>query len=457
MKKEILSRALQYIDSWLAFRAPRVDIPGWAVAITHQNKVVFNKAYGYAQLDTKEEMTTDHLFRVASHSKSFAAVSILQLEEEGKLTLDDSIVKHLPWLKSHSDSRLQVVTIRQLLSHSSGMTRDSDDCDFWEVNKPFPTKKELKKIVLDTNLAGDTNVEMKYSNIAYGVVGMIIESVTGLSFDEYIQKHICKPLGLKNTGGRLHEEILDRLTTGYSRRDTGQRLPISKKVDTASLNAATGCYSTTAELNSFYSALAVGSNQLLNDESKKIMQQALWNARFYNEFREYGLGLQIEHFNERRVYGHGGGFPGQITSTCYDPKEELGIAVFSNAIDAEPRTINKGIWSVLDFFAVNHAKKPSVDATHFEGRYMCLWSLVDIVAWGNRIVSVNPDNWFPLNDPEELEYVDDQTLKVIKTDGYSALHQLLKFEFDKKGAVKSINYTGVTMLPEKKYLKSLQG
>jgi D-alanyl-D-alanine carboxypeptidase len=457
MKKEILSRALQYIDSWLAFRASRVDIPGWAVAITHQNKVVFNKAYGYAQLDTKEEMTTDHLFRIASHSKSFAAVSIMQLAEQGKLKLDDPIVKHLSWLKGHDDSRMNVVTVRHLLSHSSGITRDGNDCNFWETTRPFPSKKELKKIVLETNLLCDTNVEMKYSNIAYGLVGMIIESVSGLPFDQYIQKHICKPLGLKNTGGSLHEEITDRLVTGYSRRDSGMRRPISKTVDTLSLNAAAGCYSTTAELNAFFCALDVGTNQLINDESKKTMRQALWNARWYDEFREYGLGMQIEHINDHKLYGHGGGFPGHRTFTGYDPEAELSIALFVNAIDFDPRFITKGIWSVIDFFASNYVKKPELDATHFEGRYMCLWSMAEIVAWGNRIVSVYPDSWYPFGDTEELEYVDDQNLKVVKTDGYSASYQLINYEFDKKGTVKTINYTGTTMLPEKKYLKTLQG
>jgi CubicO group peptidase (beta-lactamase class C family) len=457
MKKEILARALQYIDSWLAFRATRVDIPGWVVAITHQNKVVFNKAYGYAQLDNKEELTTNHLFRVASHSKSFAAVSILQLAEQGKLTLDDPIIKHLSWLEGHDDPRMKVVTIRQVLSHSAGITRDGDDCNFWEATKPFPSKKELKRIVRETNLLCDTNIEMKYSNFGYGLVGMIIESISGLSFDQYIQKHICRPIGLKNTGsGRLHEEIVDRLVTGYSRRDLGLRRPISKTMDTLSLDAATGCYSTTAELNAFYCALDVGTNQLLNDESKKTMRQALWNARWYDEFREYGLGIQIEHINDHKLYGHGGGFPGHRTFTGYDPEAKLSISLFVNAIDIDPRFITKGIWSVIDFFASNYVKKPDIDATKFEGRFMCLWYIADIVVWGNKIVSVSPDSWYPLCDTEELEYVDDQTLKVVVTDGYSSKYELLKYDFDKKGEVKSIDYTGRTILPEKEYLKSLQ-
>ncbi len=455
MKKEILTRALKYIDSWLAFRAPRVDIPGFVVAISHRNKVVFNKAYGYAQLDTKEEMTTDHLFRIASQSKSFTAVSIMQLVESEKLTLDDPIVKHLPWLKGHADPRMKAVTIRQILSQSSGITRDSDDCDFWLLTKPWPNEQELKKILLGSNLICDSNTEMKYSNIAYGLLGLLIQAITGLSFDQYIHKNIIKPLGFKNTGGRMVEDIADRLASGHGRRDTGKRLPISQTVDTASLNAATGCYSTAAESCLFYGALAVGSRKLLTDESKKNMQQTLWNARRSDELREYAMGLEVEHINNHRLIGHGGGFPGHKVSTTYDPKEELAIALFANAIDVNPRFINKGIWTVIDFFANNYANKPSQDTTHFEGRYMCIWFPVDIVASGNRIVCAYPDGWYPFSDIDELEYVDEESLKLVKTNAYAASHELLKYEFDKKGGVKKIKYGGATMLPEKKYMKAL--
>src|SRR3982751_6384330 len=87
-----------YFKSWLSFKFEQSDIPGLAVAVAKDGKVIFNEAFGYANLETKEKLTTNHIFRIASHSKTFTATAIMQLQEQGKLKIDDPLVDYLPWL-----------------------------------------------------------------------------------------------------------------------------------------------------------------------------------------------------------------------------------------------------------------------------------------------------------------------------------------------------------------------
>jgi D-alanyl-D-alanine carboxypeptidase len=133
MFKEIVSQAVPFIDHWLQFRYARLEMPGFVVAISIDGKVEFLKAYGYADAEKGEPMTTDHVFRIASHSKTFAATAIMQLAEERLLHIDEPVAKYVSWLRDHKDHRMEKVTIRQLMSHSAGMIRDGKDANFWQL------------------------------------------------------------------------------------------------------------------------------------------------------------------------------------------------------------------------------------------------------------------------------------------------------------------------------------
>lgn len=164
MQTTVLEAAVKYIDSWLAFRYSRLEMPGFTVAIRQKDKLLYSRAFGYADLATKTKLTTDHIFRIASHSKTFTATAIMQLQETGQLKIDDPAVQYVPWLMDHTDTRWQQVTIRQLLSHSAGVIRDGLDCDYWPVERPFPDFEEFKRELLRADLVIDNNTKLKYSN-----------------------------------------------------------------------------------------------------------------------------------------------------------------------------------------------------------------------------------------------------------------------------------------------------
>lgn len=456
MKVTALRKSLPFIKSWLRLRYERSEIPGFVVAISHKGKLLLNEAYGYADLETKEKLTTDHVFRVASHSKTFTATAVLQLAEQGKLRIDDAIADYLPWLKRHKDKRIKKVTIRQLLSHSAGVIRDGSDSDFWQLMRPFPDEKEFKQEFIKCKLVFDNNVKMKYSNFGYTLLGLLVQAVSGQPYNDYVQEHIVKPLGLRNTGPEPDGSIQDRLVTGYTRRDINKtRKPVAP-VDTKVMSPATGFYSTTSDLCQYLMAHLVGSEKLLDDESKKEMQRTQWRVPNNLEKEEYGLGLEIVHAKERRMFGHGSGFPGQLTFSLIDPKDELAVVVLTNSVDSAVGAIAKGVFSIVDYFQEHYEAKPKRDLSKFEGRFLNLWGMVDIVATGDKIVAIYPNMWQPFYAPEELEYVDAKTLKITKADGYYQEGEKIHFKFDKAGHVKSLVYGGgLTMWPEKEYLKRL--
>lgn len=455
MKKEALEYSLEFIKSWLEFRYDRAEVPGYVVAVAYKGEVLMNKAYGYADLEKKTKLTPQHIFRIASHSKTFTGTALMQLVENEKLRLEDYTINYLPWLKEHKDKRWNKVTVRQLLSHSAGVIRDGLNADYWQLDRPFPNEEELKKEILKAELVIDTNTKLKYSNYGYSLLGMIVEKVSNQHYNDYVTEHIVKPLGLANTGPEYTPDINGKIVTGYTRRDVNKtRLPISQ-VDTRAMASATGFYSNAEDLCKYFTAQFVGSGKLLDDESKKEMQRVQWHVkpRGKDNHEDYGLGIEVVFADKHRTIGHGGGFPGHITKSMADPKDELVVIVLTNCIDGPASWIAKSIYSIIDHYQKNTPEdKPKHDLRKLEGRYMNLWAIADIIVTGDKIVSVYPDSWEPMSNPEELEYVDDSTLKVTDTSSFDSEDELVRFSF-KDGKVESVNYNGSSMWPESAWIK----
>lgn len=455
MNEKSLNRSVDYIKSWLKFRFEQEEVPGLVVAIAHKGKVIMSEAHGYADVEKKVKMTSDHIFRIASHSKTFTATAIMQLQEQGKLRIDDYAADYLDWLKDHKDARWQKVTIRQLLSHGAGVIRDGLDSDYWQLERPFPDDVELKKEVLKAKLVIENNTKLKYSNFGYSLLGMLIAVVSGQSYNDYVTEHIVRPLRLQNTGPEYKDAIKDNIVTGYTRPEADKtRLPIAH-ADTRAMAAATGFYATAEDLCTYFAAHFVGSGKLLDNESKKEMQRVQWHAKTpgQSNHEDYGLGMELEYLGKRVTISHGGGFPGHITKTIADSKDDLVVVVLTNCLSSPATGIAKNIFHIFDYYQNNttHAK-PKHDLAKFEGRFMNLWSVVDIVATGNKLVAIYPGGWQPFAQPEELEYKNEKTLEVTATSSFSSESELIHFDM-KDGKIATINYCGATMWPEEVWKK----
>lgn len=458
MNSKALDRSVKYIDSWLKLRYEYEEIPGYVVAISLNDKILLNKAYGYANLEKKQKLTPDHIFRIASHSKTFTATALMQLQEKGKIRIDEYIADYLVWLKDHKDKRWQKVTIRQLMCHGAGIIRDGNNSNFWQLERPFPDAKELKQEILQAKLVIDNNTKLKYSNYGFSLLGLLIEKVSGQPYNQYVIENIVKPLGLNNTGPEYTASIGNKLATGYTSRRDKTRLPIDN-IDTRALSPATGFYSTAADLCRYFVAQFVGSNKLLDDESKKEMQRVHFHAYTpgQDNNEDYALGIELEYVKARTTIGHGGGFPGYITKSIGDPKDKIVIVVLTNCHDGPAAMIAKNIFGIIDYFQEKSSdKKPKYDLSRFEGRYMGLGSVADFVVIGDKVNFNYPNCWQPFSYIEELEYKNDTTLKITKADSFSNEGEEAIFSF-KNGQVESVSCGGYTLWPEKAWLEKQKG
>lgn len=454
MNKQAREKAIAYIDSWLRFRYEKLDMPGFVLAIGDDTDVLFEQAYGYANLEQRDLMKSSNIFRIASHSKTFTATAVMQLAEAKQLSIDEPLVTYLTWLSQHRDRRMKRITARQLLSHSAGTIRDGHDANFWLMTNPFPDVDEFKRNVMDTELVLENNMQMKYSNFGYSLLGCLVEKISGIPFNRYASENIVQPLQLQDTGPEFDQAIAPKLVTGYSRTDSEKhRTPIEAHLDTRAMSAATGFYSTAADLCKYFQAHFPGSGQLLSDESKKEMQRAQWQTKNSQLGDAYGLGFMINNEGGRKLFGHEGGFPGQKTRTYCDAEGKLVVVVLTNCIDGDARSMGKGIVSIINHFETSAAKSDanSIDQLRrFQGRFINIWCDIDIVENGRGLIAVDPNSWCPLADErgEKLEVVDDATLRIGCADQYHSEGEPVLYNFGAGNKVGSIRYAGCDMLPE---------
>src|SRR5689334_4593475 len=186
--------AERLFSAWLEGQIAYRGLPGIAVGVVSDQDLVWASGFGFADLKAKIPMTPTTKFRMASHSKLFTAIAIMQLREQGKLRLDDPVSTYLPWFKAKpAGDDDGPITIEQLLSHSSGLQREAGD--HW-TSYAFPTADELRRLYAERQAAFAPSVRWKYSNLAYAVAGQVIEKVSGQSWADYVDQNIFKPLGM---------------------------------------------------------------------------------------------------------------------------------------------------------------------------------------------------------------------------------------------------------------------
>lgn len=448
MNTTALQRSIRYIESWIDYQYDYSQIPGMVVAISHKGKILMNKAYGYANVEQGTAMTPNHLFRIASHSKTFTATAIMQLQEKGALRIDDRATQHLPWLSKHKDQRWHTVTIRQLLSHRAGVIRDGVDSDYWSLERPFPDKSQLKAELLASPLLYDTNTKPKYTNYGYSVLGMIIEAVSGITYGDYVTKNIIDTIGLTNTGPEYSPKRSKDYVTGYSRLSRSlTRSAITSDIPTNGMAAATGFYSNAADLCRYFTAHFLGSSKLVSDESKKEMQRSHWHVTLpdSNEQEEYGLGIEIEQFKGRSTIGHGGGFPGQSTISMANPANDIVVVVLTNCMSSPSSIIATSIHNIIGFYQRYAPQGSSNKLARYEGRFSSLWSTLDIIAGDDVLIVTRPDGWRRLYETAKLVPEGDNSFRVTETSSYGDGGEAVVYHFTPKGSLDHIVFGGSKM------------
>ena len=433
------------VDRWVDYRLWHTRTPGAQVAVGLRGQPLFSRAYGYADLEARVPMRTDHLFRIASHSKTFTATLVLQLVDEGRLGLDDPVGRHLPEL----DGPVADVRLRELLEHTAGVLRDSRDADFWQRRRPFPDRAELLALAVQGGLKTDPGERFGYSNIGYGLLGLVVEAVTGTGFAEAARTRIADPLGLADTAAEYLGERAGDYAAGYTGLHTAPRRRPLAHVVTHALAAATGFTSTATDLLTYFGAHALGDERLLSDRTKRLQQRRANHTEAAGAAASgYGWGMVTETVDETPYVGHSGGYPGHITKTLLEPASGLVICVLTNAIDGPATPLARGIAQLLAEARDPHLERTTLsDATlRRTGRYAGDWGTLDVAALDGRLRTLTLGGWAPLEGADELVEDGPDRLLISAGPGYGSVAEPVTFS-DADPTGPEMRYGGMSMRP----------
>jgi D-alanyl-D-alanine carboxypeptidase len=446
---EVAAAAAPYLESWLEHQRRRLRVPGVQAAVRVGGRLVLDTALGVADLGTGAPLTPGHLFRIASHSKTFTATAVLQLVEAGRLRLDDPIAAHVPAL---TGTGLAQVTVRELLGHQGGVVRDGRDNDHWQLLQPFPDEALLLRIAAEEGPVLDRNEHFKYSNIGYSLLGLAIEAVTGTGYAAHVQTAVVDRLGLADTGPEWDPARAAEYAAGHTGLLDGEdeRTTIPH-VDTRAMASATGFWSTARDLTTFGAAHSIGDPALLSEGSKRLMRRRESEIRAHGgDPRYYGLGMDLRTQGERELVGHSGGYPGHITRTWIDPAGQVVVSVLTNAVDGPADALARGLFALLDLALAapeGVEQPPAAELARYTGRFANLWGVTDVALLGGRLVLLHPSAPEPAEERAELTVEGPGTLRLETVAGFGSAGETVEYEWAADGAVSRVRAGGISSWP----------
>lgn len=346
------------LDDFIKKALVNYDLPGLAVGIrigeaggSERDGLVYRGAAGYKDYIAKEPLLPEHIFHMASVTKLFVGTSILQLWEKGRIDLDDHLTDYLPWFEM-KDERYRLITIRQLLSHTSGMPDVKDYC--WD--RPETDEGALERYVRSAEvreaylLWDPADARFSYSNIGYEILGTVIAAVSGMPFENYVRNNIFLPLGMKDSTllsferGIYDEKGPDQNLCTPHEKDEGKNIVRSKDFP---YNRAHGPSSTLT--SNVIDLEKWGEAHLKRLLLKKDTYDAAWknHALVPNNGEHIGLSWFRREQNGFVLYGHEGTDDGFRASFWICPELELVISVCANISGAAVKKINKQLFDLL--------------------------------------------------------------------------------------------------------------
>ncbi len=331
------------------------EAPGVAVAVVKDDQVVFARGYGVRQVGGAEPVDTETLFAIASTSKAFTAAAVGMLVDEGRVGWDDRVTNHLPGFQLYDPYVTRELTVRDILSHRSGLPRG----DLLWYLSPFDRDEILQRVRgLEPNWSFRSHYG--YQNIMFIAAGQLVEAVTDTSWDDFLRHRIFDRLGMRTSTTRFTElQQRANVATPHGKID-GKVTPISWR-DWDNVGGAGAVHSNVAEMAQWIRMqLGEGTyegRRFLSDSVVREMRQPQTivprdsvDERLFPEshFYAYGLGWRLMDYRGRLVVRHGGALDGMRTHLALVPEEELGVVAITNVNESlVPQTI---VWQVIDAY-----------------------------------------------------------------------------------------------------------
>jgi len=339
----VKQNAVAAIDAAVRAEMDRCNQPGLTVGVTDADQTLYVRTYGFADITSQRSVTAETLFEIGSIGKSFTAMAILQLVDEGLIDLHAPVARYLPWFEVSNNGDETQITVAHLLSHTAGIVAGIDGTP--EAAFQVWTLRDLPRF----SAPGE---RFHYSNVGYKALGLVLEGVTGRPYSEVLRERILDPLGMSETEPAITHAIRPRLAVGYVYLDddrighAGAPLAPATWLETETADGSIA--STATDMCAFVRALLRGgetpAGPLL---TKHTFQQMTTSHVADEEGGEYGYGLSLQALNGRRFIGHGGGMVGYAAGVETDPDAGLGAVVLQNAASTSPMALARLVIGIV--------------------------------------------------------------------------------------------------------------
>jgi len=435
--------AERLFSAWIAGQLAYRNLPGVAVGVVYDQQLVWAQGFGFADVEAKIPMTPATKFRMASHSKLFTATSIMELRDQGKIHLDDTVATYLPWFHiGPANADDPAITVEELLTHSAGLPREAGS--HWsDLN--FPDEAGVEEFITTHKAPYAPEVRWKYSNLGFTIAGMIVEKISGEKWADYVQHHIFDPLGM--TDSSVDKQV-PGLATGYGARQPDGHRAKMPFVDAKAMAPATGITSNVTDMAKFVSLQfrtgPVGGSQILSTGALRQMHRVRMMENNWQSGN--AIGFAVSRDGDKIYVGHGGSYFGYKTQTLMQIEPKVGVIVLTNADDSNPKDIATHLMQSVGEAVAKTARVPPVMVTwdpawaRFAGTYRSkIGGEVQVVEVNKGLVSMDPSGPFP-DHPTRLEPLGNGLFRVEAAGGGGPVGETVRF-VEENGKVVRM-YTG---------------
>jgi CubicO group peptidase (beta-lactamase class C family) len=392
-----LVAALALLDARIAADMAAGAAPGLSIAVVHGQETIWSQGFGLADVAAGIPATPDTVYAVGSITKLFTATLLMQLRDAGMLRLDDpvqDIVPDVPVPRQHAGH--PPITLRHLVSHTSGLAKDSP-VGYWD-SVDFPPVERLMAELANTEQPFPPGVQWKYSNLAVALLGYALSRITGEAWEDSIITRIMAPLGMNASAPQLAGQQRAQLAKGYARPLGDAPRTVLAHQDLGGISAGGSMHATAPDMAKFIAAQFGNTYPVLAGASVAEMHRPVWVAPDWSWGQGIGWRIRRTPDGDTRVE-HGGGVHGFTCRVLVSVPDQLGVAVFTNGSDGSVgiNLTNHALDLLVPVarrIAARAVVKPApmpAEWDRYLGRYRWVLGDMEIVRRDGQLVMLAPD------------------------------------------------------------------
>jgi CubicO group peptidase (beta-lactamase class C family) len=439
-----VASALELVEIWMEAQVDYEDLPGVSMGVVSGQDLIWSQGFGYADVESRRPATPDTIYSICSISKLFTSISVLQLRDAGKLDLDDPVGEILPWFDiQNTFPDGPAITVRRILTHSSGLPREAGYPYWTGPEYPFPTHEQIIERLPEQETLYPAAEYFQYSNLGLTLAGEIVAAVSGQPYSEYVRQNVLDPLGLESTTPEIPDAQRGRrLATGYTSKLRDGRRKVVPDYLVRGIAPAAGFTSTVEDLARFaawqFRLLEKGGKEVLAANTLKEMQRVHWIDPDWET--TWGLGFSVSRRDDKTFVGHGGSCPGYRTQLLMSPKDRIAVIFMTNGQGTDTgmyanRTFDAVAPAIIAALAApGEGAAPDPAFEKYVGRYeRPLGGESYVFPWEGSLAVLPLPTSNPVTSLMRIRHVGEDTFRRIRDDG--ELGEEIVFEVDADGAV----------------------